>query len=187
MIKKIAAFLFTALTVATYAQDNNPNSYDTVRTTNVWYATNIVPHTEINAISKPKPPQTRKILIIVENRAGANLNDKISVLEDLVSSRVAGKGFSVVSRDVAVNALKTYPTLGVTATTKSATTGKLTSAPDHITAKAELEQTDSAHLAATPDTTGLDQALSDNPSALRLAQNLNVDYILIPSITSDGT
>ncbi len=141
---------------------------------------------ETASTAAPKETQ-KKILIIVENRAGANLNDKISALEDLVSSRVAGKGFSVVSRDVAVNALKTYPTLGVTATTKSATTGKLTSAPDHITAKAELEQTDSAHLAATPDTTGLDQALSDNTSALRLAQNLNVDYILIPSITSYGT
>jgi hypothetical protein len=134
----------------------------------------------------PKETQ-RKILIIVENRADASLNDKISALEDLVGSRVAGKGFSVVSRDVAVNALKTYPTLGVSATTKSATTGQLTSSPDPITAKAETEQTDSAHLAATPDTAQLDQALSDNTSALRLAQNLNVDYILIPAITSYGT
>ena len=138
------------------------------------------------ATSAPTATQ-KKILIIVENRAGANLNDKISVLEDLVSSRVAGNGFSVVSRDVAVNALKTYPTLGVSATTKSAATDRLTSAPDHLTVKAETEQTDSAHIAATPDTTQLDQALSDNTTALRLAQNLNVDYILIPSITSYGT
>ena len=138
------------------------------------------------ATSAPTATQ-KKILIIVENRAGANLNDKISVLEDLVSSRVAGNDFSVVSRDVAVNALKTYPTLGVSATTKSAATDRLTSAPDHLTVKAETEQTDSAHIAATPDTTQLDQALSDNTTALRLAQNLNVDYILIPSITSYGT
>jgi hypothetical protein len=35
--------------------------------------------------------------------------------------------------------------------------------------------------------TKLDQALSDNTSALRFAQNLGVDYILVPSITSYGT
>ena len=136
--------------------------------------------------SHGKEPQ-RKVLIIVENRADAALNSKISVLEDLVSSRVAGKGYTVISRDVAVNALKTYPTVGVSATTKSATTEKLTSSPDHATAKAETIQSDSAHLAATPGTTALDQALSDNTSALRLAQNLNVDFILIPSITSYGS
>lgn len=129
----------------------------------------------------------RKVLIIVENRADAALNDKVSVLEDLVTSRVAGKGFAVVSRDVAINALKTYSALGVSANTKSATTVKATSSPDHATANVEVGQTDSAKLAATPETTKLDQALSDNTSALRLAQNLGVDFILIPSITGYGT
>jgi hypothetical protein len=42
-------------------------------------------------------------------------------------------------------------------------------------------------VSATPETTRLDQALSDNTSALRLAQNLGADYILIPAITSFGT
>jgi len=141
----------------------------------------------IGGTAAPTRETQRKILIIVENRADASLNDKITALEDLVSSRVAGKGFSVVSRDVAINALKTYPTLGVSATTRSATTVKATSSPDHVTAGAEMSQTDSAHIAATPDTAPLDQALSDNTSALRLAQNLNVDYILIPTITGYGT
>ena len=95
----------------------------------------------------------RKVAIIVENRAGAQLNDKVLVLEDLLSSRIAGKGYSVISRDVTVNALKTYPAAG----------------------------------AAAPETTKLDQALSDNTSALRLAQNLGADFILIPSITTYGT
>ena len=129
----------------------------------------------------------RKIAIIVENRADASLNDKVSVLEDLVTSRVAGKGFAVISRDVTVNALKTYSTLGISADTKSATTVKATSSPDHATARVEVGQADSAKIAATPETTKLDQALSDNTSALRLAQNLGADYILIPSITGYGT
>jgi hypothetical protein len=131
------------------------------------------------------PP--RKVLIVVENRADAALNDKVPALEDLISSRVAGKGFTVVSRDVAVNALKTYKHVNVSATTQSSADAKLTSAPDHATAKAEMDQSGSAHLAATPETTPLDQELSDNTSALRLAQNLGVDYILVPAITSYGT
>ena len=135
----------------------------------------------------PAPAAQKKILIIVENRAEAALNDKISALEDLVSSRVAGKGFSVVSREVAVNALKTYTTVNIAATTKSDTMVKVTSSPDHVTAGVETTQADSAHLAATPETAKLDQALSDNTSALRLAQNLGVDYLLVPAITSYGT
>lgn len=92
------------------------------------------------------PAETqRKILIVVENRADASLNDKVAALEDLVSSRVAGKGFSVVSPNENVNAMKTSPA------------------------------------------NSLDAALSENSSALRLAQNLNVDFILIPAITSYGT
>ncbi len=102
----------------------------------------------------------RKVAIIVENRAGAQLNDKVLVLEDLLSSRIAGKGYSVISREVTVNALKTYPSSGIAA---------------------------SAQVAVTPDTTPLDQALSDNTSALRLAQNLGADFILIPALATYGT
>ena len=114
----------------------------------------------------------RKIAIIVENRAGAQFNDKVPVLEDLVASRVAGKGYSVISRDVAVNALKTYSTAGRSVSSQSA---------------AGTAATDSTQVSTTPETTKLDQALSDNTSALRLAQNLGADYILIPAITSFGT
>lgn len=95
----------------------------------------------------------RKVAIIVENRADASLNDKVPVLEDLITSRIAGKGFSVISRDVTVNAV------GASTDAKS----------------------------AKPGTTKADQALSDSTSALRLAQNLGADFILIPSITSYGT
>jgi hypothetical protein len=129
----------------------------------------------------------RKVAIIVENRADASLNDKVAVLEDLVTSRVAGRGFTIISRDVAVNALKSYATANVSADTKSAASVKTTGAPDHDAASVDMSQKDSVKVAATPETTKLDQALSDNTSALRLAQNLGADYILIPSITGYGT
>jgi hypothetical protein len=89
-----------------------------------------------------------KIAIIVENHANAGLNDKTDALEDLVASRVAGKGFSVISRDVVVNALHSQPAGGAN---------------------------------------NLDAALNDNTSALRLAQNLGADYILVPTIIGYGT
>ena len=94
----------------------------------------------------------RKIAIIVQNRGSAALNDKVPVLEDLVSSRVAGKGFSVISRDDVTRSLKDY------------STGK----------------DPNGGLGA------LDRSLEDNSSALRLAQNLGADYILVPSIISLG-
>ena len=104
------------------------------------------------AADESAAPQ-RKIAIIVQNRASAGLNDKVSALEDLVASRVAGKGFSVISRDDVTRSLKNY------------TTGK--------DPNGEL--------------TALDRSLEDSSSALRLAQNLGADYILVPSIVSLGT
>jgi PEGA domain-containing protein len=85
----------------------------------------------------------RKVAIIVENHAGAQFNDKVSVLEDLLGNQIAGRGYSVISRDVVTSAL-------------------------------------------SGQSNALDSALNDNTSALRLAQNLGADFILIPSLTSYG-
>ena len=131
--------------------ETDPNAADTVRTTNVWFTTNVTPHAEITEVTKPHG--LRKIAIIVQNRASAALNDKVAVLEDLVSSRVAGRGFSVISRDDVTRSMKDY------------SNGK--------DPNGEL--------------TALDRSLEDNSSALRLAQNIGADYLLVPSIISFGT
>ena len=172
------------------------------------------------------------------------MNDKVTVLEDLLTSRITEKGFSVISREVAINALKTYSSVGIAASSKNAINANasresghhsmsaelaqadLTEAgaahskvesnskppksasaelvaegsaqvaaaeatvdksSGHASASVELAKSDSAKIATTPDTTRLDQALSDNSSALRLAQNLGADYLLVASITSFGT
>jgi hypothetical protein len=185
----------------------------------------------------------RKVAIIVENRAGAQFNDKVTVLEDLLSSRIAGKGYSIISRGVTVNALKTYDLAGIAVNSQTALNASAGSASAHNSSASISGQTDSAQAAAigatagndygtnsaaldlarkdsaqiaasqasadiasghssaaldltrsgsaqvavTPETTKLDQALSDSTSALRLAQNLGADFILIPAITSYGT
>jgi hypothetical protein len=92
----------------------------------------------------PTNAPLRTVAIVVENRAGAQFNDKVTVLEDLLSSQIAGKGYSVISPDVVTRALSGQPNT-------------------------------------------LDSALNDNTSALRLAQNLGADFILIPAITTYGT
>lgn len=92
----------------------------------------------------------RKAAIIVENRAGKNLNDKVQVLEDLLSTRISGEGFSVLSRDVVTRSLKDYGP------------------------------------SSTGEATKLDKDLESSTTALRLAQNLGADCVIIPSITTYG-
>ncbi len=121
-------------------------------TTHVVVERKVIETTKTYQQDTPREGQ-RKIAIIVQNRGSAGLNDKVAVLEDLVASRVAGKGFSVISRDDVTRSLKNYA--------------------DGKNPNGEL--------------TALDRSLEDNSSALRLAQNLGADYILVPSIISLGT
>ena len=95
------------------------------------------------AESGPKQTSIRKAAIFVENRAGAALNDKVGSFEDLLTSRLAGKGFALISRDAVVLAL-----------------GK---------------------------GTALDTLLQNNTTALRLAQNLGADSLIVVSIASLGS
>lgn len=122
------------------------------------------------------PPPIRKAAIFVENRAGAALNDKVSVLEDFLSSRVTEKGFSIISRELAVAALKrTDLVLEQDRSRQTADGNKTTS------------ESQKAKIYVTSGTTELDKKLSDNTTALRLAQNLGADYLLAASIATYGT
>jgi hypothetical protein len=98
----------------------------------------------------------RKTAIFVENRAGKQFNDKVPMLEDLITSRISGRGFTVVSRESVVNAINQYPTA------EKPSAG--------VTAGARL-----------------DELLSNNSSAVRLAQNMGVDYLLVASLASFGS
>jgi|ERR1035437_627485 hypothetical protein len=130
--------------------ETDANLKDT--TTHVVVERKVIETTKTYQQDTPREAQ-RKVAIIVQNRGSADLNDKVAALEDLVSSRVAGKGFSVMSRDDVTRSLKNY------------STGK--------DPNGELNT--------------VDRSLEDGSSALRLAQNLGADYILVPSIVSLGT
>ncbi len=97
-------------------------------------------------------PTLRKTAIIVENHAGMEFNDDVPVLEDMVGNRIAGGGFSVLSREVVTRALHNY----------------------------------SSSTSPNGQPGSVDRKLEDNTSALRLAQNLGADFILVPSIMTFG-
>ncbi len=129
----------------------------------------------------------RLAAIFVENRAGSSLNDKVAVLEDFLTSQITGKGFSVISREVSINALKTYSSVGVSTASASAVAAKVETPTGSKTAAAVVGTTTAAQVSVTPGPTSLDTATSDGSSALRLAQNLGADYLLVASITSFDT
>ena len=74
-------------------------------TTHVVVERKVIETTKTYQQATPREVQ-RKIAIVVQNRASAGLNDKVAVLEDLVASQVAGKGFAVISRDDVTRSLK---------------------------------------------------------------------------------
>ncbi len=154
----IHACLLAALTVTLpnclHAQNNPIETAANLKdsTTHVVVERKVIETTKTYQQETARDAQ-RKIAIIVQNRGDASLNDKVAVLEDLVGSRVAGNGLSVISRDDVTRSLKNY----------------------------------SGNNNPNGELNAVDRSLEDGSSALRLAQNLGVDYILVPSIVSLGT
>lgn len=85
----------------------------------------------------------RKAALLVENRAGEQYKKQAMLLEDLLLSRAAGQGLTLLSRQVVTDAI-----------------------------------------AKEGQGANLDQLLSERTSALRLSQNLGVDFILFAALSS---
>lgn len=163
----------------------------------------ILPAFLVNAISAAEPVDSpiHKTAIFIENRAGNAFNDKVPVLEDLITSRVTELGFSVLSREALINAFKDY-SAGLNSSDSKAPGSKLDQqlgddvyALKMIQAIGEMffgsfikgiptEEPKVSVPEAPP--VNLDQQLSRNSSALRLAQMMGADYIIAASITSFG-
>ncbi|AHF89966.1 hypothetical protein OPIT5_06770 [Opitutaceae bacterium TAV5] len=97
--------------------------------------------------------KTYRAAIIAANRAGRDYDNKLPVLEDLVSARIADLGIITISREVAVDAARKF---------------------------------DPALASSPRPADSLDTQLSNQTSALRLAQGLGVDYLVQVSLTSVG-
>jgi hypothetical protein len=99
----------------------------------------------------------RTAAIFVKNRAKEIDPDKVTALEDLIVSRVTGQGLTVLSREDILNAVSSFNLTGPNAGNIAEPGAKL------------------------------DAILSDSTSAIRLAQNMGADYVLVASITTFGT
>ncbi len=108
--------------------------------------------TEIEAVSQI-PNKTRKAAIFIANRVGKSMDDKMMVLEDMVTAKATEGGFQIISREIAADAMRSF---------------------------------DAATASAGRPANSLEAKLTDQSSALRIAQNLGADYLLLATITSLG-
>lgn len=120
----------------------------------------------------------RKVAIIVENHVGAQFNDKVAVLEDLLGNRIAGEGYSVISRAVTVNALNSYDAAGIAVSAQSAVNASANGAlarksSANVSGQANSAQTSALGIAAAyglaTNTAALDLARKDS-AAINAAQ-----------------
>ncbi len=126
-----------------------------------------------------------KTAIFVDNRAGAALNDKVAVLEDFLTSRITEKGFSFISSEITIKAVNSYPAVGFAVDTKDPLNFNVQDRG--TTAKGEGSKSTEGQVSLRPGPTRLDRILNDSTSALRLAQNMGADCVLVASIATYGT
>ncbi|OGU17789.1 MAG: hypothetical protein A2076_10800 [Geobacteraceae bacterium GWC2_53_11] len=106
-----------------------------------------------------------KAAIFIQNRAGADFTDKLDVLNDLLTTRLTEKGFSVIDRSVVMAKFREARDLDP-------------ALQREVTA---LEKAmDGANAQAGPES-----SLS-GASALRIAQMTGADYLVMASLTSFG-
>jgi hypothetical protein len=96
----------------------------------------------------------RKTAVFIQNNAGYDWNDSLQAFESRIVSRAAGKAFAFISRADVISAIQQYPV-------------DRAGAPDRNTLG-----------------TVADRLLSDNSSAVRLAQNMGADALLVVSVDS---
>jgi hypothetical protein len=119
----------------------------------------------LTVLAADKADAPLKAAIFIQNRAGAEFTDKLDVLNDLLATRLTEKGFSVIDRSVVLAKFREARNLEP-------------SLQRDINA---LEKTyDGSNM-----TGGVENVLS-GASALRIAQMIGADYLVMASLTSFG-
>lgn len=148
--------------------------------------------------SEQSEQPVRKAAIFIDNRAGGAFNDKVSVLEDFITSRITEQGFRVLSREVLIDAFKTYSVekskISVTNVPDQQLSDAMYALKMMQTIREMFFGTFKGIPAEQPKVSppevppaSLEQQLSSSSSVLRLAQMMGADYIIAASITSFGT
>ncbi len=123
----------------------------------------ISPLTALAADKAPDPPL--RAAIFIQNRAGTEFTDKLDVLNDLLTTRLTEKGFSVLDRSV------------VLARFREASDLEPSLQRDVSVFEKAAEGSDIAG--------GIENSVS-SASALRIARMIGADYLVIASLTSFG-
>jgi len=118
--------------------------------------------------AQPAPSAPRKAAIFVNNNAGAAWNDKVPVLESQLSSRLGASDFVIISREDVEKAVRVFPV----GPTRQQPAGDPNAKDQNLVADRNILGTRA------------DRLLSDNTSALRLAQSLGADFLVIATINS---
>lgn len=119
------------------------------------------------AFGEPEPVRAEespmlRAAIFVQNRAGAEFQDQVDVLNDLVGTRLTEKGFSIIDKGVVVSKFRE----------SRESDGRRNPGSD-------------APLEAGKKEAKVEDAVAD-ASALRIAQMIGADYLVIATINSAG-
>ena len=122
------------------------------------------------AADRPAPSgdQTPSVLhaaIFVQNNASADFQKYVNVLNDLVTTRLTEKGFSILDKDIVVSAFRDA------------------SRDDDPVRREQQTKVSSLKVAKTEATV---EGILSSASALRLSQMLGADYIIVATINSAG-
>jgi hypothetical protein len=164
--------------------------------------------THVPVASDEAPITLLRAAIFVQNKAASIHDDRVEAFNDMVSTRLTEKGFSIIDHKEVVSKFR-----------EAVRTGKATEEQDKREAKAEKKKSDEEQrryrqrvqeiklmrmmsagkgdMPAPIDTdaggTVADEptpdigSLLDNTSALRISQMIGADYLIFASITSVGT
>jgi hypothetical protein len=115
--------------------------------------------------SDAQAPGMLRAAIFVQNRASADFNKSTDTLNDLITTRLTEKGFSIIDKDVVVSAFR-----------------ESRDDQDPIRAQQKLA---ADNLAVSKTEATVENVLT-SASALRIAQMINADYLVIATINSAG-
>jgi len=154
------------------------------------------------AESEAPASKARRTAIFVWNHASAaQFNEKLPALEDQVSSQLSGKEFTIMSREEIMKAVKVYPIepsrLGVRSVRSSVEVASATALGGGSLANATAARSSQEVIVAMPEDqneaanrnslgTVADRLLSDQTSALRLAQAMGAQFMLFVNVGTFG-
>jgi len=117
------------------------------------------------AVSDTQVPGMLSAAIFVQNRASADFQKSVDTLNDLITTKLTEKGFSIKDQNVVASAFK--------------------ESRDDQDPTRSAQKLEADNMAVTKTEATVENVLT-SASALRIAQMINADYLIIATINSAG-